>query len=547
MSILNLQKSNNNPKNILVDICIIGGGISGLLIAKRLSSSGINVTVLESGLITFDEETHRLNEIDDPSGKYTRALDGRYRSLGGSSTRWGGRMIPISANEMQSRPHLDLAGWPFPTEELQRYNSQIEQLFKTASGSYDELHDERTAGARTFPSFQQSLSPRWAKVPSFKNCNIATLMQGDLARQKGLDIWLGATVCDFELDRDNGQLKAVTARSLNGNSMKVAARRFIIAAGTIETTRLLLLLDRKSEGRAFSGCDALGRYFQDHLKADVAIIGAKAPRQRNRLFGYRFINSTRRDLHLELSHQAQIADRAASAFGYVAMDLAESPLGQLKRFAHSLQRRTLDTSAAWKLSRNAGMLVSTGYWRLLRHQLFVPDTVAMRLMACVEQLPDRANRIVLSDRQDAIGMPLARFEWHPRHADERTFRALTKATAKYWEQTGMDAQCPLTWSQDVLSGKSAVIDRAEACAHPSGSTRMGLDPRDSVVAPDLHCHAVPNVAVASAAVFPSAGSANPTFTIMRLALWLADYCVREPVRQRTARMESTPVLAAGIS
>jgi choline dehydrogenase-like flavoprotein len=51
---------------------------------------------------------------------------------------------------------------------------------------------------------------------------------------------------------------------------------------------------------------------------------------------------------------------------------------------------------------------------------------------------------------------------------------------------------------------------------------MGLTPSASVVGPDLRCHAIPNVAVASASVFPTSGSANPTFTIMKMALWLAD-------------------------
>ncbi len=80
----------------------------------------------------------------------------------------------------------------------------------------------------------------------------------------------------------------------------------------------------------------------------------------------------------------------------------------------------------------------------------------------------------------------------------------------------------------AADASSPIIDQAEACAHPSGSTRMGTDPAESVVGPDLRCHAIPNVAVASASVFPAAGSANPTFTIMKLALWLADAYLENP-------------------
>ena len=51
---------------------------------------------------------------------------------------------------------------------------------------------------------------------------------------------------------------------------------------------------------------------------------------------------------------------------------------------------------------------------------------------------------------------------------------------------------------------------------------MGADPRTSVVNPRLACHAVPNIFVASAAVFPSSGSANPTLTIMQIACRAAE-------------------------
>ena len=51
---------------------------------------------------------------------------------------------------------------------------------------------------------------------------------------------------------------------------------------------------------------------------------------------------------------------------------------------------------------------------------------------------------------------------------------------------------------------------------------MGADPRTSVVNPRLACHAVPNIFVASAAVFPSSGSANPTLTIMQIAFRAAE-------------------------
>ncbi len=59
---------------------------------------------------------------------------------------------------------------------------------------------------------------------------------------------------------------------------------------------------------------------------------------------------------------------------------------------------------------------------------------------------------------------------------------------------------------------------AESTNHPAGSVRMGSSKLSSVVGPDLRCHRLANALIVSTAVYPSSGSANPTFTLMALAI-----------------------------
>ncbi|MGN6549923.1 MAG: GMC oxidoreductase [Pararhizobium sp.] len=499
--------------------CVIGAGVAGLLFAQRVAKSGRKVIVVESGAEGFNAEIHGLNAIDDPARRYARELDGRYRAFGGSSTRWGGRMIPISGHEMRDRPYLSQRGWDFPPEALDGYNRDIEAIFGLDPESCEvNAHSQAQEVDGVFGRDDPFVKIRWAKCPPFNKVNLGSLLKDFMRRTPNIEVWLGATVCDFKVDRENRRLAGITARHFGGRTLEVTAERFIVAAGTIETTRLLLLLDAAADNHVFRGCTALGRYFQDHLKAHVASISRRDADYTNRLFAYRFVGATRRDLHLELSERAQREDGVASAFAYVAPRLEGSPLGAFKQLAHDIQQDRFAIREVWRLSANIGVVARSVGWRLLRQQLYLPPGVDLKLMVCGEQLPAWQNRLSLSDRRDRFGVPMARLEWGPGEADERMFRSAIVQIGRFWRRLGLEERCPLEWQPAT----SPTIERAEACAHPSGSTRLGTDWTTSVVGPDLRCHAIPNVSVASASVFPSAGSANPTLTIMRLALWLAD-------------------------
>jgi choline dehydrogenase-like flavoprotein len=62
--------------------------------------------------------------------------------------------------------------------------------------------------------------------------------------------------------------------------------------------------------------------------------------------------------------------------------------------------------------------------------------------------------------------------------------------------------------------------------HIMGTTRMGRSRADSVVDRDCRVHGYANLFVAGSSVFPAGGFANPTFTIVALAVRLADEIAR---------------------
>jgi len=506
------------------DICVVGAGMAGLFLAQHLARRGVRVVVVESGGRHFDEATHALNAMDTGSGPYARAMTNHYRGLGGTSSKWAGRTIPISDFELGPREHIGLPGWPIAAPELRTYEAEVQRLFGLGSGSFEEDALDGRDGAKLFPRGDPDFTCRWAKWPAFRRSNVATLFAGDLWRRQGPAVWLNATVTGFSLDREAGRVRTVEAGNFTGRHLSVTADEFVFAAGTIETTRLLQWLHACSDDHAFQHSSALGRFFQDHLSLQVGTVTRRNPAITNRLFAYRFSGAMRRSPHLELTPAAQAGDGAAGAFAYLTMDLGSSALARLKQTVHSLQQRRLAMAAAAGLAVHVPLIAKTAYWRLAHGQLYMPPDVVLRLHLCIEQLPDASNRMRLGEKRDGLGLPIAVLDWAPKPIDEHTLRSAMARLESYWRRSGFAALCPLDWSP--FRNEPELSAHAEDYAHPSGSTRMGTGPRDSVLDPELRCHGIANVSVASASAFPSSGSANPSLTVMALALRLADRLAR---------------------
>ena len=59
--------------------------------------------------------------------------------------------------------------------------------------------------------------------------------------------------------------------------------------------------------------------------------------------------------------------------------------------------------------------------------------------------------------------------------------------------------------------------------HHIGTTRMASSPSQGVVDENCKVHGLNNLYIASSSVFPTSSYANPTLTIVAMAIRLADY------------------------
>jgi choline dehydrogenase-like flavoprotein len=133
-----------------------------------------------------------------------------------------------------------------------------------------------------------------------------------------------------------------------------------------------------------------------------------------------------------------------------------------------------------------------------------------------EQAPNPASRVTLTDRRDALGLPRLRLEWRLSPDDVDGIIRSQQIVKTAIEAAGLGRV--ISRFDDGLESPATL----QGGWHHMGTTRMHTDPLHGVVDADCRVHGVSNLYVAGSSVFPTGGYANPTLTLIALALRLAD-------------------------
>jgi choline dehydrogenase-like flavoprotein len=155
-----------------------------------------------------------------------------------------------------------------------------------------------------------------------------------------------------------------------------------------------------------------------------------------------------------------------------------------------------------------------------------------RVRSLVEQSPERSNRVTLQDQTDAFGQRKIKVLWHWNELDLRSIR---QAQQIFRGEMAAGAIGTFTAVEDSDGSQPRQFDSPH---HFLGTTRMHDNPRNGVVDADCRVHGVRNLFIAGSSVFPTGGFANPTLTIVALALRLATYLQSELLS--TPRVQAQP-------
>jgi choline dehydrogenase-like flavoprotein len=323
----------------------------------------------------------------------------------------------------------------------------------------------------------------------------------------------------------------VRVTTQGSKTFTVSARAFVLAAGGIETARLLLLSNKVYPAGAGNEADLVGRYFSDHLWIKEAAYvrfakdGLQAPLyfDETALAGARiFAAITSRPELLKSegigAFRLVLAPSRMSNEGNDSLRTVASQLGHGKVPDH-LGDHISNVIADFDVIADSAYKTITGAkYGWIKENGSGPYKGAF-VDLNFEQRPNRESRVLLDETLDANGQRRVRLDWRFTETDRHTAtRALDIAAHEFGRiglgrtRVRLDLANGAPWPRELISSD-----------HHSGTARMSDSPASGVV--DQHCrvHSTENLYVAGSAVFPTTGYANPTLTIVALALKLSDH------------------------
>jgi len=497
-----------------VDVCIVGSGAGGSVLAKELAEAGASVVVLEAGewVTREDMRNDELASFSLMNWDDLRIVDGQDpltlgwpntgRGVGGSTLHFTAVALRLHASDFRVRSQDGVAvDWPISYQDLDQYYRQVEHALGVSGPlhfPWGEFHGPYPMGALPPACRDQKigrgmdrLGIRWVMAPH-------AIVTGD---------WDGRSACM------NYGFCIHGCKSDAKSSMHVTYLPKAIAAGAEVRTGCMAFQVNLSPGglaRSVSYYDRDGReHQQEAALVCLCCYSVETPRlllnSRSPLFPDGLANSSGlvgRNLMVHLGNNSYARfDDPVDAFVTPPVGLCSQDFYETSPAHDYVRGWTFESYFLFPISFATSLIYDyPDLWGQRMVELMKDYTHFAMLGIVGEVLPHPDHRVTLAQERDRFGIPVARVTFS---RDDNARRMSQAADAK---------------SRQILEAAGAnLILPTHPFDHLLGTCRMGADPAQSVVNPWCRAHDVDNLYIVDGSVFPTAGAVNPSLTIMALA------------------------------
>lgn len=494
------SRSLEDDKALQYDICVIGAGAAGITIALEFLGSNKKICMLESGGLEYDGEIQRLYSGINSGLDYFPLVSARLRYFGGSTNHWGGMCLPLQKLDFEPRSWIPESGWPFGYEELEPYYKRAHKICELDEFDYSPEWLEEVLSAKRFPLDENYFVPvviRYSPPTRF-----GKEYRDEISNAKNIDLYLYATVMELESDENASHVERVQCITSERRKFTVKARHYILATGGIENARILLLSNQVNKAGLGNTNGLVGRFFMEHPHRNVGQIIPTDPYIDAKIYHgkrWRRMRGVRANAYISPSTSLQKKEKLNNVLFGLIPHFQENEEEQ--------DRSLLDRIGDY-LRRKRYIDVST------YSEYFMDERPIdyFEVTAAFEQSPNFESRIKLAEEKDYLGQNKVELHWA---IDERDLNSLERTVELFAREIGR--------SNIGRMRVDIKIKDWPAGYHHMGTTRMHVDPERGVVDENCRMHEVDNLYVAGSSVFPVSGAANPTLTLVALAIRLSDH------------------------
>jgi choline dehydrogenase-like flavoprotein len=515
--------------NETFDVLIIGSGHAGGMAAKILTESGIRCLMLNAGPVVdvarnaehkpayelpyrgFKppgrlEHVFQASEFNanvwvdeqevpytfDPANPYNWV---RVRLFGGRSLFWSRQSFRLSDYEFKGKSHDGFGeDWPISHADLSPYYSRVEEIFHVSGamdgppqmpdGNYVLDNEPWSQSMQRFIAagkpFNMPVCKQRRAVGRDGLASSVNLLLPDAEKTGKLTSISNAVVRELTVDKGTGLLNGCHfVDRLSRREMHVKARVVVLAAGTLESTRLLL------NSKIGNSSGLVGRYLMDQIYG--AGVTCSVPEARNG-------KATK-----ELMGGGAIVPRFRN--------ITTKSDSFLRGYALNVTSRMAPVDP-----RNFA-----AYGAELQQKLQEYHGSAFYMTIMGEVLGRYENHVRINkDKADAWGIPVLHVETKYTDNEYNMAKDAVEVGSAVAEAAGFE----------VLS-KNAIPNPPGYSIHEVGTCRMGDDPKRSVLNKWCQSHDHKNLFVVDGASFTSAGWQNPTMTILSLSMRASEYLASE--------------------
>jgi hypothetical protein len=466
------------------DLCICGTGPAGITVARKLATYGKKVLLLEAGGLSYSDDSQDHYKGKSVGRQYWWVETGRLRYFGGTSNHWAGICAIFDSTAFEAHNYPRQPGWPISYEQVLRHLDEAKEILDIPGADFS---------VSKYPGFE---SPSFNRFTHFFSAptRFGEKYGPEIRQSQHIDAIYNANLVDLELSDDLAGVKHLKIRNYNGEIAEVAAAQYVLALGSIENARALLIANSQLPSGVGNHNGMVGRCFMESPNAPIGRFVITNPEFWQRFDGVGFVPTQ------EFIKQNDIND------GVISFNVNAQPesSGRLRVLRQFLRETGCVSPKMTELARRIADFDCPG------------DGIISSLIA---QEANPSSRVSLADDVDAFGLRRVKLDWKFSERDFKTIRILSIELAKELARFNL-ARVQL--APFILDDNLDDVQMGPN-GHQMGTTRMSADPRYGVVNENCRVHGIRNLYIAGSSVFPYCGGRNPTLTVVMLALRLAEF------------------------